>query len=125
MTKMELELYNLKIKKKLSNRPKFEKSAKYSYSILNKVKLKKCNRKNLGIYSVFGISDYYYEKNGEKIFVEIKCNNDCLRKSQLQWILNNPKKRVIIAWFDVKYKKRSKKEEEDNTKNYLKKIGAI
>lgn len=43
-----------------------------------------------------GHPDFIFKKFKEKIYVEVKADNDGLRLSQLNWILNNKDKKIII-----------------------------
>jgi|TARA_Y100000310_G_scaffold340893_1_gene438212 hypothetical protein len=56
-----------------------------------------------------GLPDLYVVKGEEKYFIEVKTNGDGLRTEQLEWILNNPRKKVIVFCLKQKiYKEKIK-----------------
>jgi len=57
-------------------------------------------RKNNGCPA--GIPDFTCKKDSEEYYIEVKSENDSLRVSQMEWILSNPDKVVLI--FIVKRK---------------------
>jgi len=47
-----------------------------------------------------GHPDYILEKGKEKIYLEIKIDNDGLRQSQLEWFFKNKDKNIKILWIN-------------------------
>ncbi len=57
-----------------------------------------------------GVPDFKIEKNEEVIYVEVKTNEDGLRFPQVEWIKNNPDKKVIAFYIEQEIiKKKHKK----------------
>jgi len=54
-----------------------------------------------------GIPDFRITKNGVITYLEVKGEQDGLRHSQLEWIKNNPDKKVIVI-FIIKTKIKTK-----------------
>ena len=67
-----------------------------------------------GYYS--GHPDFILEKGEEKIYLEIKLNEDCIRESQIKWFIDNKDKNIKVMWisfqgemdFEEDYKKSQK-----------------
>jgi len=55
-----------------------------------------------------GVPDLKISKDGEETYIEVKSENDGLKYRQLEWIKNNPDKKVIVM-FIIKIPDRKQK----------------
>lgn len=83
----------------------YEGAAKLYLEAKDDIKLIKCSKDTLPIDWCVGIPDFFYIKDGIKYFVEIKCNEDGLRKSQVIWIMQHPDEIIRVCWFRFDWKK--------------------
>ncbi len=60
-----------------------------------------------------GVPDFHYRIRNKYFYVEIKCDEDHLRRSQLNWIFDNQEKNIRICLFDIPKKKPIKKSKEE------------
>ncbi len=102
IVKLEFQKYmiDLGIVEELGN---LESIAKAHFEKENNVNLIKSSKKTLGGEFIAGTPDFFYKEQGNKIFVEIKCNGDSLRENQMEWCTGRDNLKIIVAWFNIQY----------------------
>lgn len=74
------------------------------------------------INGIVGHPDFIMEMEEEKFYVEVKTNNDGMKADQIEWVKNNPDKRVFCIFliqkeFNTKIQKTKEKESKEKKIN--------